>query len=119
MALRIVELLECGRSRNLVCGVLRQTRILMTIISSKRSALEAELRQALQRQQLRLHYQTQVDAEGHVIGVVALLHFQHPQRGLVPPVVLIPKRARQWRRKQNSLVIPYFLWYKCAKVING
>ncbi len=50
----------------------------------ERGALEAELRQALARGQLQLHYQAQVDAMGRVIGAEALLRWVHPQRGVIP-----------------------------------
>ncbi len=47
--------------------------------------LEAELRQALENQQWRLHYQPQVDRHGMLTGVEALLRWQHPERGMVSP----------------------------------
>ncbi len=50
-----------------------------------RSALEAELRQAIEFNQLRLYYQPQVDSKKCVISAEALLRWQHPQRGLVQP----------------------------------
>jgi diguanylate cyclase (GGDEF)-like protein/PAS domain S-box-containing protein len=55
-----------------------------------RAALESELRLALQSRQLLLHYQPQVNDAGQVIGAEALLRWQHPQRGLVPPDEFIP-----------------------------
>ena len=52
----------------------------------KRVLLEAELRQALQAGQLRLHYQPKVDARSAgLVGAEALLRWQHPERGLLPP----------------------------------
>ena len=62
----------------------------MQAVLDLRSALEADLSQALERMQLRLFYQPQVDAAGRVIGVEALLRWQHPQRGLVLPHDFIP-----------------------------
>ncbi|GGC93861.1 hypothetical protein GCM10011382_25340 [Vreelandella lutescens] len=52
--------------------------------------LEAELRQALENQQWRLHYQPQVDRHGSFTGVEALLRWEHPERGLVSPAEFIP-----------------------------
>jgi diguanylate cyclase (GGDEF)-like protein len=56
-----------------------------------RVLLENELRQAIQAGQLCLHYQPKVDARnGQIVGVEALVRWQHPQRGLVPPAQFIP-----------------------------
>lgn len=50
-----------------------------------RLSLEADLRQAIARQQLAIHLQTRVDVEGQVCGAEALLRWNHPLRGFVPP----------------------------------
>jgi diguanylate cyclase (GGDEF)-like protein/PAS domain S-box-containing protein len=50
-----------------------------------RSSLEGELRQALRLDHLILHYQPQVDRDGHIVGAEALVRWQHPERGLIPP----------------------------------
>jgi len=50
-----------------------------------RVALDRELRMALQRGHFVLHYQPQVDQEGRMVGVEALLRWPHPQRGLLHP----------------------------------
>jgi diguanylate cyclase (GGDEF)-like protein len=55
-----------------------------------RAALRADLRYALQSDQLSLHYQPQVDSEGNVCGSEALLRWCHPVRGNVPPNEFIP-----------------------------
>ncbi|MEM6707248.1 MAG: EAL domain-containing protein [Pseudomonadota bacterium] len=53
---------------------------------SSRLSIERELRNALARSELRVHYQPQIDAEtGQLIGVEALVRWQHGNRGLVPP----------------------------------
>jgi diguanylate cyclase (GGDEF)-like protein/PAS domain S-box-containing protein len=52
----------------------------------QRLDLASDLRLAVAREQLVLHYQPAVDAtDGHVLGVEALLRWQHPQRGLLGP----------------------------------
>lgn len=55
-----------------------------------RAALEADLRRALAEHAFYLEYQPQVDQTGHINGVEALLRWQHPQRGRVPPSEFIP-----------------------------
>ncbi len=55
-----------------------------------RSALENDLRQACDRQQMCLYYQPQVDSVHGVIGAEALLRWMHPERGLVTPDEFIP-----------------------------
>jgi diguanylate cyclase (GGDEF)-like protein/PAS domain S-box-containing protein len=57
---------------------------------TRRVALEHELRHALQSDQITLHYQPQVNREGQVTGVEALVRWQHPERGMVPPSEFIP-----------------------------
>ena len=57
----------------------------------RRLELESDLRRAIDREELRLHYQPQLEVDtGKVIGAEALLRWQHPQRGMVPPMEFIP-----------------------------
>ncbi|GAA5166344.1 bifunctional diguanylate cyclase/phosphodiesterase [Viridibacterium curvum] len=56
----------------------------------QRSALEAELRHAAVHQEFVLHYQPQLDAQGHCVGAEALIRWHHPKRGIVPPMEFIP-----------------------------
>jgi diguanylate cyclase (GGDEF)-like protein len=57
---------------------------------SEHLSLDADLRHAIDRDELVLHYQPQLNAEsGAVIGVEALLRWQHPQRGMLLPSVFI------------------------------
>ena len=55
-----------------------------------RRALQHDLRSALERQELRLHYQPQARVDGSITGFEALVRWQHPLRGLVPPAKFIP-----------------------------
>jgi diguanylate cyclase (GGDEF)-like protein len=63
--------------------------------SPGRLALLGELRRAIDQQQLVLHYQPKVDAHsGAVLGVEALVRWQHPEHGLLPPGEFIPLAER-------------------------
>ena len=56
-----------------------------------RRELLGELRVGIERSQMVLHYQPQLSlSSGAVVGVEALIRWQHPQRGLVPPGEFIP-----------------------------
>jgi diguanylate cyclase (GGDEF)-like protein/PAS domain S-box-containing protein len=78
------------QAKNAGRNTLRFFHPTMQAVLDLRSALEADLSQALERKQFRLFYQPQVNAVGRVIGVEALLRWQHPQRGLVLPREFIP-----------------------------
>ena len=57
----------------------------------ERLSLEGALRTALKRNEFLLHYQPQVDMQsGKIIGLEALVRWQHPEQGLIPPGVFIP-----------------------------
>lgn len=55
-----------------------------------RAKLESALRLALNRHQFVLHYQPQVNVAGQMVGVEALIRWQHPEMGLVSPHEFIP-----------------------------
>ena len=63
----------------------------MNAASAERVALEGELRHAVERNELFLQYQPCLNARtGRTIGVEALVRWQHPARGLIPPDRFIP-----------------------------
>ncbi|TAL50051.1 MAG: EAL domain-containing protein, partial [Methylovulum sp.] len=63
----------------------------LTIQVHERIALELRLRKAIDQQELRVYYQPQVDIlSGKIIGAEALVRWQNPEQGLIPPLRFIP-----------------------------
>jgi EAL domain-containing protein (putative c-di-GMP-specific phosphodiesterase class I)/GGDEF domain-containing protein len=60
-------------------------------IAKERFSLEQDLRQAIGREQLELHFQPVVDlAKGALIGAEALIRWRHPEAGMISPARFIP-----------------------------
>lgn len=70
----------------------------------KRVALEKDLRTGLERQQLFLLYQAQVNTHGHILGAEALVRWNHPRHGLVSPNEFIPLA------EDSGLILPLGQW---------
>ena len=76
----------------------------MQIGLQARSAMQADLRQALSLKQFSLLYQAQVNAEGRVTGAEVLLRWMHPEKGYISPLDFISLA------EETVMILPIGLW---------
>ncbi len=77
----------------------------LTAAAVERLELQNGLRQALDRNEFLIHYQPLVSlGSGRIVGLEALVRWQHPQKGFLPPVTFIPMA------EETGLILPLGDW---------
>ena len=77
----------------------------MDHIAIEKLTIQHEMHSALRNQEFVLHYQPQYDlASGQIVGMEALVRWQHPERGLVSPAEFIPAA------EESGLILPLGEW---------
>lgn len=76
----------------------------MQAAADTRLAIEKELRYALERRQINLFFQPQVNSRGDIIGAETLARWEHPEKGFISPATFIPIA------EATGLILPIGEW---------
>ena len=80
----------CNRAKSTGGNAIQCTTLTLSEAAFERQQMDAYLGQALLKQEMRIFYQPQFNIEGHITGMEALLRWEHPVLGSVPPSKFIP-----------------------------
>jgi diguanylate cyclase (GGDEF)-like protein len=95
-------------------GTFKFYKLSMNRVAHENLQLESDLRKALERGELLLHYQPKLElASGRIAGFEALARWQHPRLGMIPPTSFVPLA------EQAGLIVPlgeFVLRTACAQL---
>lgn len=94
----------CHRARAGGGNAVQCSTLTLSEAAFERQQMEVAMGEALAKQEMRICYQPQFDPDGRIVGMEALLRWQHPVLGAVPPSKFIPLS------EENLLIHPLGAW---------